>query len=93
MGKEQVVIFTSGNVSRSVSLAHNDPLPVYPSLHCYKTHYQCKLLYIVRAQLTSQLLLLHLQGLPNVPIQISTTDDCCKSPEFDPHSQTSVNST
>ena len=31
----------------------------------------------------------HIQGLPDDPIQISITDDCCKSPELDTHSQTS----
>ena len=34
---------------------------------------------------------LHIQGLTEVPIQISTVDDCCTSSEFGIHSQTSSN--
>lgn len=40
-------------------------------------------------QLTLQLKSLQIQGLTDVPIQISTIDDCCRLSEFDTHSQTS----
>ena len=35
----------------------------------------------------------HIQGLPDDPMQISITDGCCKSPELDTHSQTSITHT
>ena len=38
-------------------------------------------------QLTLQLVSLHIQGLTDVPIQMSTVDGCCKLSEFDMHSQ------
>ena len=40
-------------------------------------------------QLTLQPELSHIQGLTDVPIQMSTIDDCCNSSELDTHSQTS----
>ena len=43
-------------------------------------------------KLTLQPELSHIQGLTDGPIQISTTDVCCRFPEFDGHSHISVKS-
>ena len=79
---------TSGKLSRSLSLAHSEPFPAYPSpLHCHKNINNVRI-YVYR--LTLQPVSLHIQGLTEDPTQISTVDDCCRSSEFGIHLQTSI---